>query len=94
MNDVLTIRNYVKEIKMNNLEKYNLSFMDSFSIDESVLGDDLLYNTIPEWDSIGHMELIAKIEEAFDILFETDDIIDLSSYKKGIELLEKYGVKC
>jgi acyl carrier protein len=79
---------------MNNLEKYNLSFMDSFSIDESVLGADLLYNTIPEWDSIGHMELIAKIEEAFDILFETDDIIDLSSYKKGIELLEKYGVKC
>ena len=94
MNDVLTIRNYVKEIKMNNLEKYNLSFMDSFSIDESVLGDELLYNTIPEWDSIGHMELIAKIEEAFDILLETDDIIDLSSYKKGIELLEKYGVKC
>ena len=79
---------------MNNLEKYNLSFMDSFSIDESVLGDELLYNTIPEWDSIGHMELIAKIEEAFDILLETDDIIDLSSYKKGIELLEKYGVKC
>ena len=68
--------------------------MDSFSIDESVLGDELLYNTIPEWDSIGHMELIAKIEEAFDILLETDDIIDLSSYKKGIELLEKYGVKC
>ena len=79
---------------MNNLEKYNLSFMDSFSIDESVLGDELLYNTIPEWDSIGHMELIATIEEAFDILLETDDIIDLSSYKKGIELLEKYGVKC
>ena len=79
---------------MNNLEKYNLSFMDSFSIDESVFGDELLYNTIPEWDSIGHMELIAKIEEAFDILLETDDIIDLSSYKKGIELLEKYGVKC
>ena len=79
---------------MNNLEKYNQSFMDSFSIDESVLGDELLYNTIPEWDSIGHMELIAKIEEAFDILMETDDIIDLSSYKKGIELLEKYGVKC
>ena len=94
MNDLLTIKNYVKEIKMNNLEKYNLSFMDSFSIDESVLGDELLYNTIPEWDSIGHMELIATIEEAFDILLETDDIIDLSSYKKGIELLEKYGVKC
>jgi acyl carrier protein len=58
-----------------------------------VLGDDLLYNTIPEWDSIGHMGMIAAIEETFDIMMETDDIIDFSSYKKGFEILEKYGIK-
>lgn len=58
-----------------------------------MLGDDLLYNTIPEWDSIGHMGMIAAIEETFDIMMETDDIIDFSSYKKGFEILEKYGIK-
>jgi len=57
------------------------------------LGNDLMYNTIPQWDSIGHMGLVAAIEEAFNITMETDDIIGLGSYKKGFELLAKYGIE-
>ena len=77
---------------MNNKQKYDQVFMECFSIDESVLGDNLEYNTIPEWDSVGHMSLIAELEEVFDIMMEMDDIIDFSSYKKGFELIAKYGV--
>ncbi len=78
---------------MSNKQKYDKVFIDAFSIDESVLGDDLVYDTIPEWDSIGHMGMIAAIEEAFNITMETDDIIDFSSYKKGFEKLAKYGIE-
>ncbi len=78
---------------MTNKQKYDQAFIDSFSVDESVLGDNLEYNTIPEWDSIGHMELIASLEDAFDITMEMDDIIDFSSYKKGLEILGKYEVE-
>ena len=78
---------------MKNKIKYDQSFMKIFSIKESVLGDDLLYNSIPEWDSVGHMAMIAEIEEEFDIMLEMDDIIDFSSYKRGLEILQKYGVK-
>ena len=78
---------------MNNKQKYDQVFMESFSIDKSVLGDNLEYNTIPEWDSVGHMGLMAELEEAFDIMMEMDDIIDFSSYKKGFELIAKYGVE-
>jgi acyl carrier protein len=78
---------------MTNKQKYNKAFIDSFSIDESVLGDALVYNTISEWDSIGHMGLITAIEEAFNITMETDDIVDFGSYKKGFELLAKYGIE-
>jgi acyl carrier protein len=67
--------------------------MESFSIEESTLGDSLEYNTIPSWDSVGHMAMIAELEDTFDIMMETDDIIDFSSYKKGFELLAKYGVE-
>ena len=77
---------------MNNKEKYDQIFIESFSIDKSKLGDNLEYNTIPEWDSVGHMSLIADLEEEFDIMMEMDDIIDFSSYKKGFELIAKYGV--
>ena len=78
---------------MDNKQKYDQSFMESFSIDESVLGDDLLYNSIPEWDSVGHMSMVAGLEDAFDIMLEMDDIIDFSGYKKGFEIIAKYGIQ-
>ena len=78
---------------MNNKQKYNQVFLESFSIDESALDDNLKYNTIQSWDSIGHMALIAGLEDAFDIMMELDDIIDFSSYKEGFEIIAKYGVE-
>ena len=78
---------------MNNKQKYNQVFQKSFSIDESVLDDNLKYNTIQSWDSIGHMALIAGLEDEFDIMMEMDDIIDFSSYKEGFEIIMKYGVE-
>ncbi len=76
---------------MSNLDKYKKSFVDTFSIDEKKL-NNLKYNDITEWDSIGHMTLMSSLEETFNISFETDDIVDFSSYKKGIELLKKYKI--
>lgn len=75
---------------MSNKLKYDQAFIESFSL-ESV-SDDLEYNTIPEWDSIGHMGLIAALEDAFGISMETDDIVEFGSYKKGVEILKKYDV--
>ena len=60
---------------MNNTQKYNQAFIENFSINESKLTDDLIYNSIPEWDSVGHMGLVAALEEQFDIMMEMDDII-------------------
>ena len=77
---------------MNNLVKYNKAFTDSFEItDDKLVG--LKYQDIPAWDSVGHMSLVAALEEAFDIMMDTDDIIDLSSYEKGKEILKKYSVE-
>jgi len=77
---------------MSNVEKYNNAFTEVFGIDESKLAG-LIYQSMPEWDSVGHMSLIAALEDAFDIMMETDDIIDLSSYEKGKEILAKYDIE-
>ena len=79
---------------MNNLEKYNQAFVETFEITEDQL-PGLKYQDIEAWDSVGHMSLIAALEDAFDIMIDTDDIIDLSSYEKGKEILAKddYGVE-
>jgi acyl carrier protein len=79
---------------MTNLEKYKNVFIESLSLKLDTFSEEIKYNDVAEWDSIGHMTLMSELEEEFKITLETDDIIDFSSYKKGIELLgSKYEVK-
>lgn len=77
---------------MSNLEKYQQTFTANLGIEEDKLVG-LQYQSIPAWDSVGHMTLIAALEEAFDIMMDTDDIIDFSSFEKGKEILGKYDVE-
>lgn len=77
---------------MTNLEKYNAAFCETLNVEEAQL-EGLKYQSVPGWDSVGHMSLVAAVEDAFDIMMEMDDIIDLSSYEKGKEILKKYEVE-
>lgn len=77
---------------MTNLEKYNKIFIDCFSVAEDLLNEDFTYQCVPSWDSIGHMGMIAALEDTFDIMMETEDIIEFGSYTIGIEKLRKYNV--
>ena len=62
-----------------------------FRLRKKVL-QDLVYNKIEQWDSIGHMTLISDLEDKFKITFETDDVVEFSSYKKGKKILKKYKI--
>ena len=77
---------------MNNIDKYDKVFIECFSVDKAKLKKNLEYNSITQWDSVGHMSMIAALEEAFDVVFEMDDIIDFSSYNTGKEILKKYKI--
>lgn len=79
---------------MENLEKYQKAFKEALELKDEEIANltDLEYLGIASWDSVGHMGLVAAIEDEFDIMMDTDDIIDFSSYQKGIELLKKYDV--
>lgn len=78
---------------MTNKAKYDAIFMEVFEIKQSDLTDDLEYQSIPSWDSVGHMSLMAELEDGFDVMLEMDDIVDFGSYKTGIETMKKYGVE-
>lgn len=78
---------------MTNREKYNQVFVEVFSVSPDVLNEDFVYQCVPQWDSVGHMAMVAALEEAFDIMMETEDIIEFSSYTVGMEKLKKYGVE-
>ena len=73
-------------------DKYDKVFVKSFKVKKDKL-KKLKYNSIPQWDSVGHMSMIGSLEEAFNITLEMDDIIDFSSFKTGIKILKKYKIK-
>ena len=79
-------------ILMGNKQKYQDIFIKSLAMHSNKFNENIKYNEIPEWDSIGHMTLMSGLEEGFGIAMDTDDIVDFSSYKKGIEILKKYKI--
>jgi acyl carrier protein len=77
---------------MTNTEKLTSAFADALTIDQALVNDALAYQSIPEWDSISHMVLISRIEEAFSVSIDTDDVIDMNSVAKAKEILKKYNI--
>ena len=76
---------------MTNLEKYKNAVVESFDLDVKEV-ENASQETVEIWDSIGMMSLIAVIEDSFDLELQPDDIVEFTSYQKGIELLKKYNV--
>lgn len=76
---------------MKNSEKYENAFKETFLIDAADLVG-LKYQAIPAWDSVGHMALVAALEEAYDIELDIDDIIEFSGFEIGKVILGKYNI--
>ncbi|NBJ92673.1 acyl carrier protein [Parablautia muri] len=77
---------------MCNLEKYDEIFVDVFSIEEKNLNENIVRGAVKDWDSLGHVKLITTIEDVFNIMFDTEDILEFDSYDKGKEILKKYNI--
>jgi acyl carrier protein len=78
---------------MTNLERYKKCFITAFELPGDADAESLTYQSIAQWDSVGHMGLMAQFEDEFDITLETDDIIDFSSFEVGKGILKKHGVE-
>lgn len=76
---------------MTNLDKLVKAFSDALELEPELINDELSYGT-ESWDSIAHLALVASIEMEFDIMLSSEDVIDMSSFKKAKEILTKYDV--
>jgi acyl carrier protein len=74
-------------------EKLRAVFSEVLGIPPSEINDDVAYDKSKGWDSLAHMALIAALDSKFDIMLDTDDVVDLSSYGKSKDILRKYGVQ-
>lgn len=66
------------------------AFKEAFDLDDTVDRKQLVYREYPEWNSIGHMTLVAALETHFDAMLEANDILAMSSFDKAVEIMAKY----
>ena len=78
---------------MENLEKYNNAFVEVFGAKVEDLNDGYGKETVEEWDSVHQLSLISVFEDTFGVMFDPEDIMEMTSYAKGKELLKKYEVE-
>lgn len=78
---------------MTNIEKYNDAFIEVFGVDNAVLNNDFSKDSVEAWDSVHQLNIIALLEESFDVMFDPEDIMEFTSYEKGRDILKKYEVE-
>ena len=78
---------------MDNLAKYKKIFREIFDVKDEELGAEFRFDNVQKWDSVAHMSLISALEDEFEVLFDTEDILSYGSFENGIKILKKYGVK-
>jgi acyl carrier protein len=74
-----------------NADKLRDCFSRSLGIPAERVTDDLAYNSLKEWDSVAHMALVVELESEFDVMFDTDDILGMSTVAKAREILTRLG---
>jgi acyl carrier protein len=74
-------------------DKLRDCFSRSLGISRERVTDDLAYNSLKEWDSVAHMALVVELESEFDVMFDTDDILGMSSVAKAREILTRLGAR-
>ena len=77
---------------MHSTQELKQVFVEDLGIDPATDADSIVYGQTQGWDSTAHMGLVAGIENRFDIMLDTQDLIDMSSFRKATEILGKYGV--
>lgn len=78
---------------MTNLEKYDKVFMDILRVNNGDLNEKFTFKEIPQWDSVSHLSLISELEDVFDIMFDSEDILHYGSYENGKRILNRMGIK-
>ena len=58
----------------------------------SVPFDSLELNSIPEWDSLGNLNLLLRVEESLEIRFTSEELSEVKSIKQLITILQRKGV--
>lgn len=78
---------------MSNLEVYDNVFIQIFMVDIDTLHKGFAMADHELWDSVGHVTLVAGLEDAFHISIDMEDMAEITSYEDGKGVLKKYQIE-
>ncbi len=63
-----------------------------FPIEEETIDENWTSDDIPDWDSVGHLNLIMEIEKEFDIKIEIEEMFEVEKLGDISRILKKKNV--
>lgn len=72
-------------------DKVKAAFVEALDLPPDANVEGLEIGQDAAWDSLGHMALVAELEDRFGVTLETDDVVGMTSYAKAIEILQRHG---
>ncbi len=69
-------------------EKLSEVFRDIFDDERITVGEKTTAADIEGWDSLTHINLLATIEDEFDIKFEMKDVVKMKNVGEMADLIE------
>ena len=80
---------------MTDNQKIDEAFIKALGLPPGTSPEGLAYGARAEWDSIGHLQLMAEIEEAFGIALAAEDVVEMTDYASVRRLLRShYALDC
>ena len=70
------------------VNKVNSILAEQLGVPKSEITDSLQFGDIPQWDSLGHMAIIAALEEEFQVEVDADLIAELTNVRAIVTYLE------
>ena len=64
-------------------------FSEVFGMAPERVYADLGPEEVEQWDSIGHVALVAAIETTFSISLDSDEVMEITSFRTAVSTLEK-----
>lgn len=74
---------------MDALEKIIEIVASTCDVDKSVVTENSTVGDFPAWDSVGHLSILANVEEAFDISFEPEEMMEMEDVNDIVEMVTK-----
>jgi len=73
----------------NRLEKI---IREVFDIEAGTIDENWTSDDIPDWDSVGHLNLIMEVEKEFNIKIEIEEMFEVEKLKDIVKILGKKNI--